>query len=235
MNYVVLNGRNSNLIEGLLIQSLPPVSKPLMRTQVEEIDGRDGDIITPLGYMAYDKTVRIGLHGEYSVDEVIKFFSTEGTVIFSNEPDKYYHFQMLAQIDFERLIRFRQADVVFHVQPYKYSVTEDALIFSSFTNNSISVFNSGNTVSKPKITITGSGTINLSINGYLYFVIDLSNDTHITLDSELMEAYKDSLSTLMNRKVIGDYNNLTLGIGSNTISWTGTVTEVVVETYSRWI
>ena len=103
MNYVILNGVKSTTIKGLLIQSLPPISKPLMRTSVEEIDGRDGDIVTKLGYSAYNKQMSIGLFGDYNVDEVIQFFSSEGTVIFSNEPDKYYNYQIIEQIDFKML------------------------------------------------------------------------------------------------------------------------------------
>ena len=366
MNYVILNGTKSTMVKGLLIQSLPPVSKPLMRTQVEEIDGRDGDIITPLGYAAYDKTLRIGLHGNFDIDEVIQYFTSQGTVIFSNEPDKYYYYQVLGQIDFERLIRFRQADVVLHCQPFKYSAIEGSLSLSaknmldasaiatnstaqqyvdfenivggieitvtqsysggifvgaitvsgltmgqtytisgvaqsssfnraylytdalwgnsitsgnvnngvSFTAtttsvvigfyatsptvgdvltisniqfekgsrktayipyNTVQVTNSGNTTARPKITIYGSGTINLSLNGYMIFVIDLSNDAYITIDAALMEAYQDTPATLKNRLVTGDYNNLVLQSGVNYFSWTGTVTEVVVENYSRWI
>ena len=235
MNYVILNGTKSTMIKGLLIQSLPPVSKPLMRTQVEEIDGRDGDIITPLGYQAYDRTLTIGLHGDFDIDEVIQFFATQGTVIFSNEPDKYYYYQMLAKIDFERLIRFRQATVALHCQPFKYSAVEDVLSFTSFTNNSITVTNSGNTEAKPTVTIYGSGTINLSVNGYMILVLDLSSDNHITINASAMEAYMDTPDTLKNRLVTGDYSNLVLRSGANTISWTGTVTRVDVEDYSRWI
>lgn len=124
MNYIILNGINSTTVKGLLIQSLPPITKPLMRTQVDVVDGRDGDNVTPLGYSAYDKPITIGLHGNYDIDAIISFFNTSGTVIFSNEPDKYYRFAIYAQIDFERLIRFRTATVVFHVQPYKYSATQ---------------------------------------------------------------------------------------------------------------
>ena len=127
MNEVILNGVSSNTINGLLIQELPPVSKPLMRANVEEIDGRDGDIITKLGYSAYDKAMLIGLYGNFDIDEVIEFFNSSGKVTFSNEPDKYYNYQILEQIDFERLVRFRQATVKFHVQPFKYKVDEEQI------------------------------------------------------------------------------------------------------------
>lgn len=125
MNYIILNERKSTLIKGLLIQSLPPITKPAIRTKSETIDGRDGDIIQKLGYAAYDKPMEIGLFGDFSIDEVIEYFNSEGTVIFSNEPDKFYKYQILQQIDFEKLIRFRTATVAFHVQPFKLSAVDD--------------------------------------------------------------------------------------------------------------
>lgn len=133
-NYIILNDQNSNDISGLLIQSLAPISKPLMRTEIEEIDGRDGDITTKLGYSAYDKQITIGLFGNYDVDQVIAFFNSEGTAIFSNEPDKYYNYQIVDQIDFERLVRYKTATVTMHCQPFKYSTTEGADILSSSDN-----------------------------------------------------------------------------------------------------
>ena len=129
MNYCILNGIKSTMIKGLLIQSLPPISKPLMRTSVEEIDGRDGDIVTKLGYSAYDKEMTIGLFGDYDIDQVIQYFNSEGKVIFSNEPDKFYNYQIINQIDFERLIRFKTATVTFHVQPFKYSAVDDLFTY----------------------------------------------------------------------------------------------------------
>lgn len=125
MNYVVLNGKRSTLVKGLLISSLPPISKPLMRTNIEEIDGRDGDIVTKLGYAAYNKVMTIGLAGDYDVDRVIEYFDSDGEVIFSNEPDKFYRYKILEQIDFERLLRFKTAEVTFHVQPFKYSAVDE--------------------------------------------------------------------------------------------------------------
>ena len=359
MNYVILNGAKSTDVKGLLIQSLPPISKPLMRTSIEEIDGRDGDIVTKLGYAAYDKAMSIGLFGDYDVDDVIRFFDSEGTVIFSNEPDKFYKYQIIEQIDFERLIRFKTATVTFHVQPFKYSAVDDVFKFSksrmslkkytatkndvtvnaengvisiqgraseatefyvpidamtlnkgnytlqgltdgsgesacairvigdnpsdadsfgetylslqndgvvsmraslavqktfnyvwiyitsgttmSFTLNvniyddidSFSIVNRGNAVSRPKLTILGAGAINLSINGVELFRLNLGDSEYITLDGIQMNAYQGNV--LKNRSVAGNYDNLRLKVGKNTISWTGHVAQIEVEQFSRWI
>lgn len=354
MNYCILNGKKSTLIKGLMIQSLPPITKPLMRTTTEKIDGRDGDIITKLGYSAYDKQMSIGLFGDFDIDEVIRYFDSEGKVVFSNEPDKFYNYKILNQINFEKLIRFRTATVIFHCQPFKYSAIEDD--FSVYKNqlklknfsdsyngvaveckngvitvkgtatdiagfyvpiipmtligentlkatttgtgaslsqirvidstptdadsfgesalqlsasaeltdtltdektfnyvyvsvnrgvvdftlnvemnnedlNSFDVFNRGNTQSKPRITLYGSGTVKLSINGVELFTISLNE--YITIDGAEMNAYKGS--ALANRSVSGDYSKLLLNAGINTISWTGDVSQVEIENVSRWI
>ena len=94
LNEIILNGKSSNELQGLIIQSLPPISKSQIRTQIEQIDGRDGDIITKLGYSSYDKSFDIGLSYNFDIDDIIAFFNSEGTVIFSNEPDKYYNYQI---------------------------------------------------------------------------------------------------------------------------------------------
>lgn len=354
MNYCILNGKKSTLIKGLLIQSLPPISKPLMRTTKETIDGRDGDIMRNVGYSAYDKTMSIGLFGDFDIDEVIKFFDSEGKVVFSNEPDKFYYYKIVNQIDFEKLIRFRTATVTFHCQPFKYSAIEDdfsiyrnqlsfkksSSTFNGITVNcqngvisvkgtptditgfyipitpmtligentlsittqgtganlsqlrvigdtpsdedsfggtyvqldssvtltdtlsesktfryiylfigrgsvdftisaqmnnedltSFDVFNRGNIQSRPRITLYGSGTVNLSINNVELFTITLNE--YITIDGAEMNAYKGD--TLSNRSVSGDYKNLLLNVGNNTISWVGNVSQIEIENVSRWI
>lgn len=360
-DYIILNGQNSKEIEGLLISTLPPISKPKIRTEILEIDGRDGDIITPLGYSAYDKSFEIGLTYGYNVDDVIGFFDTSGTVIFSNEPDKYYNFQMLEQIDFEKLLRFKKATVTMHVQPFKYSV-EDAKTFDTVANllslknysntsngvtisvnnniikingtstaavefyapinaltlkaasyllsatasgtlanacsirliqsvpsnaesfggnylalqnnatatlsgtltapttynylwfyitanktlnftlnvtvadtsQSASVINSGNIYSKPTLTIQGTGNIALYLNGAQVFAIDMSSTSEIVINVAQMNAFYSD-GTYANRIITGDYEDFVLNVGTNIISWTGSITEISIENYSRWI
>lgn len=231
-NYVIQNGLDSRYISGLLIQELPSISKPLMRTSIEQIDGRDGDVITRLGYSAYSKKMKIGLFGDYDIDDIITFFNSNGTVIFSNEPEKYYVYDILDAIDYERLLRFRTAEITYHVQPFKYSTIEKKKVFDNPTG-AITVRNNGNYVSKPIIHIKGSGTINLSLNGVQLFRIDMSASNSITIDTERLEAYNDDV--LMNRYVVGDYDKFVLKVGPNSVSWDGTLTYIAFEKYSRWI
>lgn len=232
MNYCVLNGIKSNTVKGLLIQSLPAITKPLMRTQIEQIDGRDGDVVTELGYSAYDKQMKIGLYGDFEINDVIKFFSSEGTVVFSNEVDKYYNYKIIAQIDFERLIKYRTATVTFHVQPFKYSAVDESITEDTTEITSISVFSRGNTTAKPRITLYGSGIVNISLNGKAIFVVDI-DDEFITIDATEMNAFQGDV--LKNRFVQGDYDDLSFHFGTNVLSWSGNVTQITVENFSRWI
>lgn len=357
INYIELNGEKSTNVNGLIIQSLPPITKPKMRYSSEEIDGRDGDIVTRLGYAAYDKEMSIGLHGDFDIDDAIAFFDSEGEVVFGNEPDKYYRYQILDKIDFERLVRFRTAKVKMHVQPFKYdavdrtfdivnqllhvqdstaskfgitvtssggsirvsgNATSDvdvevpvermslsgsytltasasgsaagcalrlidgspsdggsfggtymelksdgdstmtatvdpgaeydalwldiragtsvdftlAVTMASNSFNEIALTNRGNVISRPTVTVYGSGNVELAINAVtvLSFSID---DGYITVDAEEMNAYRGD--TLMNRHVTGDYADLRLNVGENVISWNGDVTGIRVEDFSRWL
>lgn len=357
INYIELNGEKSTNVKGLIIQSLPPITKPKMRTSKETIDGRDGDIVTKLGYSAYDKEVGIGLHGDFDIDDAIAFFDSDGEVVFGNEPDKYYRYQILDQIDFERLVRFRTAKVKFHVQPFKhdavdrtldivnqflhvqdstaskfgitvtssdgsirvsgnatsdvdievpiesmslsgsYTMTASAsgsaagcalrLIDGSPSNDrsfggsymelksnaaatmtatadsnaeydalwldikagtsvdftlsvtmasnefdSITLANRGNVISRPTVTVYGSGNVELAINAVTVLSFSIEGGS-ITIDAEEMNAFHGD--ALMNRHVTGDYADLRLNVGENVVSWSGDVTGIRIEDFSRWL
>lgn len=123
-NTITWKGVSSTTIDGLLICELPPITKPPLRVQKTTIDGRDGCIYDDLGYDTYSKSITIGLHGDFKIDKVIKYFSGEGELIFSNEPEKVYTAKVTDQIDYDRLVRFRKAKIKFEVQPYKHKHNE---------------------------------------------------------------------------------------------------------------
>lgn len=231
-NYVIINGVNSSTKNGLAIKELPPITKPLMRTNIETIDGKDGDVITKLGYSAYDKEMEIGLYGNYDINSIISFFNQNGTIVFSNESDKYYYFEILNQIDYQKLIKFGSATVVFHCQPFKYKLNETAINLSVGENT---VANAGNIYAKPTLAITGSGTIEVSLGEVEIFNIDLGEGSSIVIDTNKLEAYNPTDNSLMNRQVIGDYDVFKLNSGNNTITLAGTITAATISNYTRWL
>lgn len=239
MNYIILNGNASVGVQGLIVQELPPISKPQIRNSIETIDGRDGDIVTRLGYSAYNKTVTIGLKKDANINEVIAYFvqNDSGRATFSNEPDMYYNYDILDAVDFERLIRFKQAKVNFHVQPFKYSLREGNTELFLPANKVVAITNRGNIYSKPVMQIRGFGEVTVSLNGVEIFDISFSttNPEVITIDTAKMEAY-DSTS-LRNRSVSGDYSKFIFQAGRNALrfSGSGTVSQVLIENYSRWV
>lgn len=232
MNHLVWNGVDSRDLQGLIICELPPISKPKMRTQITEIEGKDGDFVDNIGFAAYDKIVKIALTKNCDINEIIKYFSGAVTVVFSNEPDKYYHAEILEQIDFERLIKFKTAMVKFHTQPFKYLVDEQPVTIEITNETELFVINQGLENSKPVITLTGSGIIEISINDHAQFQVNI-DDEYLTIDSEKEECYKDNLQTLKNRNMTGTFP--ALEPGENIITWAGNLTKIKVSPRSKWL
>ena len=159
-------GVSSDSFTGLIVSELPPVTIPPQRFEQIEIDGKDGDIINLLGRGAYDKEILLGLSHGYDLNAIASWLSGSGNLILSNEPDKYYEACILEQVDFSRLVRFKTATVRFHVQPYKYPVSETRVdvrpVASTYT---LTLNNLGNAEALPYMTIILDSTI--SAEGYL--------------------------------------------------------------------
>lgn len=233
--YIIINGINSKDVKGLLVCSVPTITKPKIRIQTEEIDGRDGDIVTKLGYGAYDKAIEIGLTKDYDVDEIAGYFNSAGEVVFSNEPDKAYRYAIYDGINFDRLLRFKTASVNFHVQPFKYSYTDRKKIFDAPTSP-LMIANYGNVESAPVYFITASGNVALSLNGVNVMNIAFGGSVaQLKIDTENLEAVAVASGALANRSVAGDYNDLRLKKGKNILSWTGNIQKLEIDNFVRWV
>lgn len=234
MNKIIWKDIDSSTIKGLLICELPPITKPKMRVQETEVDGVDGSIIEELGYESYDKSIKIGLTRDFDIDAVIKYFTGEGNVVFSNEPDKYYKAKIIEQIDYTRLLRFKEAVVKFRVQPFKYEYQEEIvnLTAESIEETSVVVVNKGNYTSKPIITIVGSGTIKFILNENTLFSYTFPDEEDtVVIDSQKQDAYLDTV--LKNRYMSGEFP--VFEIGENIIALEGSVNNIVISSKSRWL
>ncbi|MBP3504711.1 MAG: phage tail family protein [Bacilli bacterium] len=229
-DYIIFKNIKSSSLDGLMICELPPITKPEMRTSIIEIDGKDGDIIEELGYASYQKTLQIGLTRNFDINQIIKYFSGSGDLVLSNEPDKVYKATIYSKVDYEKLLRFKTAEVEFHVQPYKYLLNEAPFELNITNETELKVSNVGLEKSKPIITLYGEGEIQISINGSDIFSINI-DDEYVVVNSIEEEAYKENV--LKNRNMLGEFPILEIGI--NTIKWTGNLKKIIIEPKSRWI
>ncbi len=232
MAYIEWKGIKSENIPGLLICELPPITKPKMKTIITKINGRDGDIIEELGYESYTKNIKIGLTKNYDIDQISKYFTGSGMLTLSDEPDKIYNCQIIEKIDFEKLLKFKTATVKFYTQPYKYLKNETVKDLTISTQKSLVVNNQGLELSRPIITLCGTGNIEISINGSTIFEYTFpEGEDTVIIDSIQEEAYYEGV--YKNRYMLGEFP--VLQIGDSTFTWTGNLTRLKVEPKSRWL
>lgn len=238
MNYIVWNGQDSRYIKGLVISELPPITKPQMRVTETVIDGVDGSVIEEVGYSPYDRPLLVGITPQANIDEVIKFFSGKGDVVFSNEPDKYYKAHIVNQIDYTRLVRFRTATVTFRVQPFKYEYLEEVsnLNLDKLRNmaNIKTITGYEYSVLLPKTASANFVVSKLAGNNFSYsvsgdgYLIGLTNNitlkanTTYTLSMERNETGGSSYRNFVYENSNGEYSLLANHIGTNKVTITFT-------------
>lgn len=193
MNYLIWKGTHSRVFKGLVICELPPITKPQMRVTETVVDGVDGSVIEEVGYSSYDKTLIIGLTQSADIDQIIKYFTGTGEVVFSNEPNRAYKATIINQIDYARLGRFKTATVVFRVQPFKreYSEVSSRLWLNEyggknlFNPNKTNATNGASASYKDSI-LTLSSTITGTRAGRIYNFDSEQGDT-IRISSVLLD------------------------------------------------
>lgn len=218
---------------GVYIQTRPTIPTPKRRVTYLSIPGRSGSLKYDEGsYEDITLTVECSIVGEvYSKIEQIKkwlFESAESDLIFNFEPHKKYIAQVVNQIDFEiSLKRIGKFLIVFNCHPLKYATQIQSLII---TENETLIVNPGTLGSEPIIEVVGTGNIKLKLNNQEIRLKDI--ESNITLNSVIQDAYDERLNNL-NLKVQGNFLYFTEGI--NVISWTGEVTQIVIQPNWRWL
>ncbi len=234
----ILDGVNSEDLN-TLIQYRPLIEAPLRKVEMKSTYGVDGDV--PYDEGAYSNTsmeLVLVINGDNVIaDRQAVYNLLDGRGVYKEfipyfDPEKIYRVMLLEPAKFENNFTYgniQAAAATFTVKPYKYLVSNDPI---TITTGSGSVTNPTNYVAQPKITIKGTGAVVLNVNGIPFNISDLPNE--ITLDSERFSAYQEDVNgilTPMNHKVTSrEYPIFKPGV--NTITVTGTVTQLYIE--PRW-
>jgi len=227
-DYFIWNGVDCRT-KGIHVSELPPITIPPERSKQTNVPGRPGSLTTLEGRDVYDDmllTATCFISDPTQIPTIAAWLKGSGTVTFANRTGGHYKARIANQIPFEKILRgnpHRSFAVNFRCFPFWY---QDDVEDITVTTSGTMITNPGSVYSEPLLTVTGSGDITLTVGTTIVELDDLTDG--IVIDCELQEAYKGT--TLMNERMAGDFPVLVPGL--NGISWTGSVTSVVVK--PRW-
>lgn len=208
---------------GVKVTALPPFSVSTENTNNIEPEGYDGSLTEVLNYKSDTKMVECDYKGD-NQESILEWLSGASDVQFSNIPGYFYKARVNNQIPLSEILRNQiyEFPVSFLCQPFRYFIDGKKPI--KLTTSGITLNNPGNHIAKPIMTITGSGNITVTINGRVFSITGLSGS--ITIVSEI-ESVLDDKGGLMD----GAFPYFDKA--KNTISWTGTVSNIEIIPYWR--
>lgn len=241
MNYFEYNGVSS-LDMGLRIESKDVFSSPEYEVDFISIPGRDGNLIAGPGrYANVQVTYSVFLPAKTQLELAQKITAVKQWLF--EEPDRYHDLVDSYDPDFFRsavyagkleiedeLRRIGVFTISFSCKPFRYS--HAGVSSSRYTGNSISLTNPYIFPSKPYIRLYGSGEAAMTIQSAgatnIWRFTDI--DSYIEIDSELMNFYK---ATEPKNDTVEGSGFPTFSVGANTITFSGGITEAVIQ--PRWV
>ena len=144
----------------------------------------------------------------------------ENQLIFSENKNFFYKVKRVWFEDSTRIsMETGQFTAVFLCEGYVY------LLAGQDEHASADVKNNPYDLCEPIYKITGNGSCTLTVNGK---IMKATVGQNLTIDTERMLAYRESDGKLLNTSVTGDYEDLYLKPGNNTISVTSGFTLKVI-------
>lgn len=209
-----------------------PVPTPEQDIEHIEIKGRNGSLTKKYGYKDIPYPLEFYITEKSSFKQAFRlaklFLLQAKTLSFSDDSDVHYRVKSIRIDTAENIIlKYGRFVVEFTLAPFQYE------------NNPIQTITSRTTLtnpgyeSDPVITVHCAGTGKLYVNN-VPITIQNINGT-IIIDSELMNAYRNSsgIITNLNNHMIGDFP--VLKHGSNVIEFDGDITKLEVNPRWRWV
>lgn len=230
-DYFIWNGTDCRQY-GIHVTEQPPITIPAERSTQTNVPGRPGSLTQLEGDDVYDDlllTATCFISDPSQIPAIAAWLKGSGTVTFANRTGGYYKARIANQIPFEKVLRGNPHcafSVNFRCFPFWYQ--EDAASITVNTSGTI-VTNPGSVYAEPILTVYGSGNITLMVGTTIVELEDISGN--IVLDCALKEAYLGN--ALMNDRMTGDFP--VLKPGANAVSWSGTVTRVVIQPNWRYL
>lgn len=234
--YIIYNDVKSTNI-GVIMTRLPDFHRAARQISQVEIPGSS----TPLmidegGYTAYQTQMQINANG-VDLRDLYAWLSGEGWMISSDEPKYKAYVYLYSQIDDRRLRVggdcYDTLTVPVLVEPFLREKNETEIDM----DEPGLIEGDGNVASLPRITVWGSGDINLMVNEQT--VLFSGIEDRITIDCEAGIAYRSGGGerAWMGEHVtlVDDWPQMKAAGENNEINWSGNVERVRVHPNWRYL
>lgn len=223
------------------VSKLPDIVIAEERGTAVEVPGRDGDLwIEDNSYKSIKLKIEIEINSNADFDAVTAWLSGNGSLILSSLSDYRYEARITDGFDLKNGIYLRgyyRTTVTFMCQPFRYQASNP--IMDPITTPG-TFPGRGTLPARPVITVHGTGSVNLLINGNSVLFDDI--DGTAVLDCEAMMAFDgNGLNISPAVTLLGSDDDADewpvlrpAGEAVNLVNWSGSVTDVVIEPRWRW-
>lgn len=233
--YFIWKGKRSDQM-GVIVNDYPPITRPKERVNSVTVSGRNGTLTLPEGelpvYEPYLRMLDCTVKPGADLEAVCAWLTGGGQAVFGNEPNRAYDAEIINQIDFITILRgkrHRRFSAPFYCQPFKRLYPAAGAL--TITASGGTVTNPGTAPSAPVIQVYGSGDILLALGGVAVELAGISGG--ILLDWDMQDCMSLDRGTLLNYKVTGGPQFIP--VGTSAVSWTGSVTKVVITPNWRYL
>ncbi|MGU8586294.1 distal tail protein Dit [Clostridium perfringens] len=231
LNTLIFNNKDSLKDLGIGVASLPSIPFSLEDIKEYKIQGRNGSLIRK--YRTYqDRKIVFNLvvinysDSAKAYNTISKWlYEIKDNKLFYDKEDVYFKVKNISIDGLQKQAFYGEGlfKVTFIVEPFLYYKENQEIEITSNTKIVSPEFAYDGV---PEITILGTGDITLLINNKKVLLEKVENS--ITINSQLMECYKDKEN--LNYRMYGEFP--ILNNGENTIEITGSIEKIIIK--SNW-
>lgn len=197
-------------------------SKAAILYESIEIEGKDGPDYYELGYQPVEKDLELQILDTNLVDEIMAWINGSGEIEYNGRIAKA---RFYSGYDVDRFVTLKKAQVSYIREPFWYKAQD------SYIAATTSITNEGNIYSKPLVKLTGTGTVDITINGTRFKYT--FTDPNVEIDCEKMTEKYNGLSRSRNIEIGLEYPKLNPGANVVTLH-SGTCT-IQMMRKDRWL
>ena len=222
---------------GVVVLEYPPIIKPAARVKTVTVPGRSGTLTLhdpETVYEPVEKKARCRLLKGASQVAVGAWLSGSGGLILGNESEYSYTARVVEEVSFEKIMPGyddRVFDVRFLCQPWKELAQPDADI--ALSTNPQTVVSPATLDSMPLIQIEGVGAVSINIGSYSFTLSGIESGIPVLVDCDAMTVTNVNQSVSYLHNMVGQFPRIVPG--NNLVTWSGTVSSVVIRPRYRWL